>query len=148
MWYNFVPLLSVNKRNFGQKLLSWTAHHNLLENRHPEGTKNPYYICPLREAQKKVHLINYKRLDRILSSKMTKFLKQFIYAMHKKVKQKISLCIFWKIWSFDSKVRNFNCCDILESITLFKAINILKNTLNMKKTSSQHLLKMNKNIWM
>ena len=68
--------------------------------------------------------------------------------MHKKVKQKISLCIFLKIWSFYSKVRNFSCFDILESIILFKAINILKNTLNMKKASSQHLLKMNRNIWM
>ena len=69
--------------------------------------------------------------------------------MPKKVKQKISLCIFLKIWSFYSKVRNFSCLeisDILESIILFKAMNILKNTLNMKKTSSQHLLKMNRNI--
>ena len=67
---------------------------------------------------------------------MSKFLKQFIYAMHKKVKQKISVHIFLKIWSFYSKVRNFSCFDILESIILFKAMNILKNTLNMKKTSA------------
>ena len=66
--------------------------------------------------------------------------------MHKKVKQKISLSVFLKIWSFYSKVRNFSCFDILESIILFKAMNILKNTLNMKKTSSQHLLKMSRNI--
>ena len=79
---------------------------------------------------------------------MSKFLKQFTYAMHKKVKQKISLCIFLKIWSFYSKVRNFSCFDMLELIILFKAVNILKNTLNMKKTSSQHLLKINTNIWM
>ena len=82
---------------------------------------------------------------------MSKFFKQFTYAMHKNVKQKISLCIFSKIWSFYSKVRNFTCLeisDILESIILFKSMNILKNTLNMKRTSSQHLLKMNRNIWM
>ena len=66
--------------------------------------------------------------------------------MHKKVKEKISLCIFLKIWSFDSKVRNFSWLDILESIILFEAMNILKNTSNMKITSSQHLLKMNRNI--
>ena len=82
---------------------------------------------------------------------MSKFLKQFTYAMHKKVKQKISLCIFLKIWSFYSKVRYFSCLEIsniLESIILFKALNILKNTLKMKKTSSPHLLKMSRNIWM
>ena len=92
--------------------------------------------------------MNYQWLGRVLSSKMSKFLKQFICAMHIKVKQKISLYILLKIWSFYSKVRNFSCFDILESIILFKAMNILKNTLNMKKTSSQHLLKMNRNIWM
>ena len=62
--------------------------------------------------------------------------------MHKKVKQKISLSIFLKIWSFYSKVRNFSCFDILQSIILFEAMNILKNTSNMKKKSSQSLLKM------
>ena len=66
--------------------------------------------------------------------------------MHKKVKEKISLCIFLKIWSFDSKVRNFSWLDILESIILFEAMNILKNTSNMEITSSQHLLRMNRNI--
>ena len=66
--------------------------------------------------------------------------------MHKKVKEKISLCIFLKIWSFDSKVRNSSWLDILESIILFEAMNILKNTSNMEITSSQHLLKMNRNI--
>ena len=45
-----------------------------------------------------------------------------------------------------SKVRNFSCFDILESIILFKAMNILENTSNMKKASRQHLLKMNRNI--
>ena len=66
--------------------------------------------------------------------------------MHKKVKEKISLCIFLKIWSFYSKVRNFSWLDMLESIILFEAINILKNTSNMEITSSQHLLKMDRNI--
>ena len=60
--------------------------------------------------------------------------------MHKKVKEKISLCIFLKIWSFDSKVRNFSWLDILESIILFEAMNILKNTSNMEITSSQKYL--------
>ena len=52
--------------------------------------------------------------------------------MQQKVKQKIILCIFLKIWSFYPKVRNFSCFDILESIISFKVINILKNTLNMQ----------------
>ena len=51
--------------------------------------------------------------------------------MHKKVKQKIILCIFLKIWLFYPKVRNFSCFDILVLINLFKAINVLNNTLNM-----------------
>ena len=29
---------------FGKKLLIWTAHNTFLEGRHPEVTKNPYYI--------------------------------------------------------------------------------------------------------
>ena len=67
--------------------------------------------------------------------------------MHKKVKQKISLCIFLKIWSFYSKVRNFSCFDIYESIILYEAMNILKKYFKYeKKSSSQHLLKMNRNI--
>ena len=66
--------------------------------------------------------------------------------MHKKVKEKISLSIFLEIWSFYSKVRNFSWLDILESIILFEAMNILKNTSNMEITSSQHLLKMDRNI--
>ena len=53
MYYNSVPFLSAKNCNFGQKVgQSWTAHHALLENIHLEGTKNPYYILPLKGGSK------------------------------------------------------------------------------------------------
>ena len=39
----FSPFSSVKFSNFGQKLPIRTAHHTLLESRHPKVTKNPYY---------------------------------------------------------------------------------------------------------
>ena len=39
--------------NFGQKLPIWAAHYTFLESRHPEVTKNPYYILPHKENQKR-----------------------------------------------------------------------------------------------
>ena len=45
---------SVNYFNFGQKLLIQTAHLTFLESRHPEVTKNPYYVLSPMSSQKKV----------------------------------------------------------------------------------------------
>ena len=50
------PLVHVDLKkylNFGQKLLIRTAHHTLLESRHPQVTKNPYYILAPVVGQKK-----------------------------------------------------------------------------------------------
>ena len=58
--------------------------------------------------------------------------------MHRQVKQKILLSIFFfnfVNFSCFEILESFSCFEILESITLFKAINILKNTLNMYKIS-------------
>ena len=45
---------SVKYLNFGRKLLFWTAHHTFLESRHPEATKNPYYVLSPERSQKKI----------------------------------------------------------------------------------------------
>ena len=50
----FGPFWSVKYLNFGQKLPIWTAHHTFLESRHPEVTKNPYYVFSPKGSQKKV----------------------------------------------------------------------------------------------
>ena len=36
---------------FGQKLPNWTAHHTFLESRHPEVTKNLYYVLSTCQSQ-------------------------------------------------------------------------------------------------
>ena len=40
-----------NTTIFGQKLLIRTAHHTFLEGRHPEVTKNLYYVLSIRRSQ-------------------------------------------------------------------------------------------------
>ena len=50
----FDPFSSVKYLNFGQKLSIGTAHHTFLESRHPEVTKNPYYVLFPKGRQKKV----------------------------------------------------------------------------------------------
>ena len=50
----FGPFWSVNYLNFGQKLPSSIAHHTFLESRHPEVTKNLYYVLFPQGNQKKV----------------------------------------------------------------------------------------------
>ena len=45
---------SVKYLNFGQKLPIRTTHHTFLESRHPEVTKNPYYVLSPKGSQKKV----------------------------------------------------------------------------------------------
>ena len=50
----FGPFWSVKNLNFGQKLPSWIAHHTFLQSRHPEVTKNLYYVLFSQGNQKKV----------------------------------------------------------------------------------------------
>ena len=45
---------SVKYLSFEQKLPIRTAHHIFLESRHPEFTKNPYYVLSPKGSQKKV----------------------------------------------------------------------------------------------
>ena len=52
------PSWSVKYLNFGHKLPIRTAHNTFLEIRHPEITKNPYYILSPRGEPKKYHLRN------------------------------------------------------------------------------------------
>ena len=82
---------------------------------------------------------------------MSKFSKQFTYTMHKKNKQKIGLCIFLKIghliqkletsvaWKFQL-LRNLRYHNFIQSYVYFKKY------FEYGKISSQHLLKMNRNI--
>ena len=50
----FGPFWSVKYLNFGQKLPIRTSHHNFLESRHPEVTKNRNYVFSSEGNQKKV----------------------------------------------------------------------------------------------
>ena len=63
------PLVHVDLKkylNFGQKLLIRTAHHTLLESRHPQVTKNPYYILAPVVGQKKVSVFGLEVESTIL----------------------------------------------------------------------------------
>ena len=54
MWPSlFGSFWSVKYLNFGQKLPIKTAHHNFLESRHPEFTKNPYYVLSPEWSEKR-----------------------------------------------------------------------------------------------
>ena len=56
--FPFGPFWSVKYFNFEQKLSIWTAHHAVIESKHPEVTKNLYVL--LKTGAKKWHqLINY-----------------------------------------------------------------------------------------
>ena len=55
----FGPFCSVKYLNFGQKLPIWTAHYTFLECRHPEVTKNSYYVLFPKECQKRYQLMDY-----------------------------------------------------------------------------------------
>ena len=50
----FGPFWSVRYLNFGQKLLIRTTHYTFLESKHPEVTKNPFYILFPEGNQKTV----------------------------------------------------------------------------------------------
>ena len=50
----FGPFWSVKYLNFGQKSPIQSTHHTFLESRHPENTKNPYYVLSSEWSQKKV----------------------------------------------------------------------------------------------
>ena len=69
------PFWSVKYLNFGQKLQIWIAHHTFLESRHPEVTKNPYYILYLKGNQDKVsaHGLQYLCFLCLLLSLTTSF---------------------------------------------------------------------------
>ena len=55
MWFSLWSILrSVKYLNFDQNLPIWTAHHAFLESKHPEVTKNPYYVLFPEGGQKKV----------------------------------------------------------------------------------------------
>ena len=54
MWSPFCPFCSTTI--FCQKLLTWTAHYTFLEKRHPEVTKNPYYVLSNRRRQLPISL--------------------------------------------------------------------------------------------
>ena len=47
----FAPFWSVNTSIFSHKLPIQTAHHTFLESRHPEVTKNLYYVLSTRRSQ-------------------------------------------------------------------------------------------------
>ena len=48
------PFCSVQYLNFGKKLPIQTTHHTFLESKHPEVTKNPYYVLSPEWSQKMV----------------------------------------------------------------------------------------------
>ena len=50
----FGPLWSVKYLNFGEKLPIRTTHHTFPESKHPEVTKNPYYVLSSNESEAKV----------------------------------------------------------------------------------------------
>ena len=50
----FGPFWSVKYLNFGQKLPIQPTHHTFLESRHPDVTKNPYYVLSPEWSQKTV----------------------------------------------------------------------------------------------
>ena len=51
---SFLIFQSAKYPNFGQRLPIQTTHHTFLEGRHPDVTKNPYYILFPKGRQKKV----------------------------------------------------------------------------------------------
>ena len=51
---SFDPLRSVKYLNFEPNLPIWTNHHTFLESKHPEVTKNRYYVLFLKGSQKKI----------------------------------------------------------------------------------------------
>ena len=53
----FGSFRSVKSLNFEPKLPIWTAHHNFLESKHPEVTKNPHYVLLPLGSQKRYQLI-------------------------------------------------------------------------------------------
>ena len=51
--FPFGSFWSVRYLNLGQKLPIRTTNHTFIESRHPEGTKNPYYVLYTEWSQKK-----------------------------------------------------------------------------------------------
>ena len=61
----FGSFWSVSYPNFWEKLPIRTTHHSFLESRHPEITKNPYYVLFPKWSQKKIsaHGLTFKMLS-------------------------------------------------------------------------------------
>ena len=49
---SFGPFWSIKYLNFGQKLPIWTTRNAFLESRHPDVTKNLYYVLSRKRSQK------------------------------------------------------------------------------------------------
>ena len=73
MWSLFGPFWSVKYLNFGQKLPIRTTHHTFLESRHPEVTKNQYYVLSPEWRQKKVWAHGLHLLPSIDTTDKVKF---------------------------------------------------------------------------
>ena len=56
---SFAPFWFKKCFKFEQKLPILTANHTFLLSRHPEVTKNPYYILPSKRSQKTYQLMDY-----------------------------------------------------------------------------------------
>ena len=69
----FGPFWSVKYLNFGQKLPIRTTHHTFLESRHPEVTKNQYYVLSPEWRQKKVSAHGLHLLPSIDTTDKVKF---------------------------------------------------------------------------
>ena len=55
----FGPFCSAKYLNIEQKLLIRTVYHTFLESKHPEVTKNPYYVLFLEGSKKRCQLMDY-----------------------------------------------------------------------------------------
>ena len=78
----FGPFWSVKYLNFGQKLPIRATHQTILESRHPEVTKNPYYALSPEWSQKKVSahgLILVKRENLIKATQLYKYVVSLIF---------------------------------------------------------------------
>ena len=62
----FGPFCSVKSLNFVEMLSIWIAHYTFLESRHPEVTKNLYYVFSPRGAKKLSQLMEYFKYGLVL----------------------------------------------------------------------------------
>ena len=55
----FGPFWYIKYLNFVKKLPIRATHHTLLESKHPEVTKNPYYVLSPEGSQKRYQFMDY-----------------------------------------------------------------------------------------